>query len=88
MIRHRILAVRLLNTQVGTFFASLSQLFISSLPVQCDTCGFSCVPGKNSCIFTGGFVGSANAVNGFTPGKEEREAGKTPAGSCCASAKK
>lgn len=33
-IRISILAVRLLNAQVGTFFATLSQLFIFSLPAS------------------------------------------------------
>lgn len=70
----------------------LSQLFIflpsACLSVPCDTWGFSSVPGKSSLIFTRGFLGSADALNGFTPAKEEEEAGKTPAGGCYASAKK
>lgn len=72
------------------FFLFITAVYFSSacLSVQYNTRGSSCVPGKNSRIFTRGFVGSANGLNGFTPGKEEREAGKTPAGSCCASAKK
>lgn len=89
-IRISILAVRLLNTQVGIFFCHFvtAVYFLSAcLSVQHDAWGFSCECGKNSLVFTGGFVGSANALNGCTLEKKEREAGIIPAGSC-ASAKK
>lgn len=63
--------------------------FLSAcLSVQHDARGFSCERGKSSLVFSRGFVGSANALNGCTPGKKEREAGIIPAGRCCASAKK
>lgn len=76
---------------MGHFFCHFvtAVYFLSAcLSVQHDAQGFSCEPGKNSLVFTRGFVGSANALNGCTPGKKEREAGIIPAGSCCASAKK
>lgn len=90
-IRISILAVRLLKAQVGTFFChfvTAVYFLFACLSVRHDARGFGCEPGKNSLVFTRGFVGSANALNGCTPGKKEREAGIIPAGSCCASAKK
>lgn len=71
-IRISILAVRLLNAQVGIFFYHFvtAVYFLSScLSVQHDAQGFSCERGKNSLVFTRGFVGSANALNGCTPGR-------------------
>lgn len=58
--------------RLGYFFATLSQLFIFSLPASLFNMmlgGFSCERGKNSLVFTRGFVGSANALSGCTPGK-------------------
>jgi len=63
--------------------------FLSAcLSAQSGARGSRCVPAGNSPVFPRGCAGSANALRGFTPGKEEWEAGKAPAGSCCASAKK
>lgn len=81
-------AVKHPDWDIFCLFITAVYFLSACLSVQCDARGSSYVPGKNSLIFTRGFVGSANALNGFTPGKEERKAGKTPAGSCCASAKK